>query len=212
MAEKLFKVVQLDDGSITVDAPASEFPEKGYFTFYDKSASARGECEPMRRHRRDTARVSGRQERPAILLAMMPGALPGASRSGYARDVARRAARRPSQRLRSTGGGAGARRGPGLYAARLPCWRESSRGCRAGERESSRAACRTLPRHAACRPIGGFSARSAYTLRARLLLFGVAGVKGHSFHKFTERHPYTKEHFSVRIGRGRADAASWCPL
>lgn len=44
MAEKIFKVVQLDDGSITVDAPASEFPEKGYFTLYDKSASAKGEC------------------------------------------------------------------------------------------------------------------------------------------------------------------------
>ena len=44
MAEKIFKVVQLDDGSITVDAPPSEFPEKGYFTLYDKSASAKGEC------------------------------------------------------------------------------------------------------------------------------------------------------------------------
>ncbi len=44
MAEKIFKVVQLDDGSITVDAPASEFPESGYFTLYDKSASAKGEC------------------------------------------------------------------------------------------------------------------------------------------------------------------------
>eukprot|EP00802_Teleaulax_amphioxeia_P004534 Tamp_04538.p1 GENE.Tamp_04538~~Tamp_04538.p1 ORF type:complete len:493 (-),score=130.97 Tamp_04538:1777-3138(-) len=42
MAEKIFKVVQLDDGSITVDAPPSEFPEKGYFTLYDKSASAKG--------------------------------------------------------------------------------------------------------------------------------------------------------------------------
>jgi hypothetical protein len=92
MAEKLFKVVQLDDGSITVDAPASEFPEKGYFTFYDKSASARGECEPMRRQRRDTARVSGRQERPSDPpgVAMMLGALPGARRSGYARQAAAR--------------------------------------------------------------------------------------------------------------------------
>ena len=113
MAEKLFKVVQLDDGSITVDAPASEFPEKGYFTFYDKSASARGECEPMRRHPRDTARVSGRQERPAILLAMVPGALPGARRSGYARQAAARE-----------------------RAADQACMQ---RGCRAGERAAAAA-------------------------------------------------------------------------
>jgi hypothetical protein len=44
MADPVFKVVQLDDGSITVEAPASAFPDKGYFTLYDKSASAKGEC------------------------------------------------------------------------------------------------------------------------------------------------------------------------
>lgn len=40
----MFKVVQLDDGSITVDAPASAFPDSGYFTLYDKAASAKGAC------------------------------------------------------------------------------------------------------------------------------------------------------------------------
>jgi len=43
MADPVYNVVQLDDGSITVDAPASAFPEKGYFTLYDKSAAAKGE-------------------------------------------------------------------------------------------------------------------------------------------------------------------------
>lgn len=42
MAAPVFKVVQLDDGSITVDAPASAFPDSGYFTLYDKAASAKG--------------------------------------------------------------------------------------------------------------------------------------------------------------------------
>ena len=42
MADPVYNVVQLDDGSITVDAPASAFPEKGYFTLYDKSATAKG--------------------------------------------------------------------------------------------------------------------------------------------------------------------------
>ena len=44
MAAPVFKVVQLDDGSITVDAPASAFPDSGYFTLYDKAASAKGAC------------------------------------------------------------------------------------------------------------------------------------------------------------------------
>jgi translation initiation factor 2 subunit 1 len=42
MSAPVYNVVQLDDGSITVDAPASAFPEKGYFTLYDKAAVAKG--------------------------------------------------------------------------------------------------------------------------------------------------------------------------
>jgi len=42
MAASVYNVVQLDDGSITVDAPESTFPEKGYFTLYDKAAAAKG--------------------------------------------------------------------------------------------------------------------------------------------------------------------------
>eukprot|EP00287_Rhodomonas_sp_CCMP768_P008180 CAMPEP_0196738580 /NCGR_PEP_ID=MMETSP1091-20130531/15883_1 /TAXON_ID=302021 /ORGANISM="Rhodomonas sp., Strain CCMP768" /LENGTH=433 /DNA_ID=CAMNT_0042082551 /DNA_START=106 /DNA_END=1410 /DNA_ORIENTATION=+ len=46
MADQTYKVVLLDDGSITVDAPASLFPETGYFTMYDTSAIAKG----MKKH------------------------------------------------------------------------------------------------------------------------------------------------------------------
>lgn len=50
MAEQTYNVISLDDGSITVDAPSSVFPEKGYFTMYDSSAVAKGMCLPnMRR-------------------------------------------------------------------------------------------------------------------------------------------------------------------
>jgi hypothetical protein len=144
MAEKLFKVVQLDDGSITVDAPASEFPEKGYFTLYDKSASARGECEPMRRQRRDTARVSGRQERPCDPpgVAMMPGALPG----GRHVTTSRTNARAPWSR-------------PACSAAAVPA------------REQPRCT-QTSPAACCVQAIGRFSVRSPYALRARLLLLG----------------------------------------
>jgi len=138
MAEKLFKVVQLDDGSITVDAPASEFPEKGYFTLYDKSASARGECEPMRRQRRDTARVSGRQERPCDPpgVAMMPGALPG----GRHVTTTRTNARAPWSR-------------PACSAAAVPA------------REQPRCT-QTSPAACCVQAIGRFSVRSPYALRA----------------------------------------------
>jgi len=44
MADPVYNVVQLDDGSITVDAPESAFPEKGYLTLYDKTGTAKGEC------------------------------------------------------------------------------------------------------------------------------------------------------------------------
>mmetsp|Transcript_29240 Transcript_29240/g.69436 ORF Transcript_29240/g.69436 Transcript_29240/m.69436 type:complete len:434 (+) Transcript_29240:144-1445(+) len=46
MAEQTYNVISLDDGSITVDAPSSVFPEKGYFTMYDSSAVAKG----LKRH------------------------------------------------------------------------------------------------------------------------------------------------------------------
>mmetsp|Transcript_45259 Transcript_45259/g.66387 ORF Transcript_45259/g.66387 Transcript_45259/m.66387 type:complete len:454 (+) Transcript_45259:115-1476(+) len=42
MADPVYNVVQLDDGSITVDAPESAFPEKGYLTLYDKTGTAKG--------------------------------------------------------------------------------------------------------------------------------------------------------------------------
>jgi hypothetical protein len=36
------KVCLLDDGSITVDCPLDKIPEKGYFTMFDGSQSAKG--------------------------------------------------------------------------------------------------------------------------------------------------------------------------
>mmetsp|Transcript_44366 Transcript_44366/g.90531 ORF Transcript_44366/g.90531 Transcript_44366/m.90531 type:complete len:436 (+) Transcript_44366:148-1455(+) len=40
--ETTYKVKLLDDGSITVEAPQSLFPDTGYFTMYDSSAAAKG--------------------------------------------------------------------------------------------------------------------------------------------------------------------------
>jgi len=42
MAGKVHKVVALDEGYLVVNAPLSEFPEKGYFTMYDQSAVPKG--------------------------------------------------------------------------------------------------------------------------------------------------------------------------
>jgi len=40
--ETTYKVVMLDDGSITVDAPSTVFPETGYFTLFDEAAYSKG--------------------------------------------------------------------------------------------------------------------------------------------------------------------------
>jgi hypothetical protein len=77
------------------------------------------------------------------------------------------------------------------------------RGCRPGERAAALHA--DLSRgvlRAGDWPL--FCAQPLRVARGSCCL--VAGVKGHSFHKFTERHPYTKEHFSVRIGFVPADS------
>lgn len=42
MAGKQYKVKVIDDGYLIVDAPLSEFREKGYFTMYDQTALLKG--------------------------------------------------------------------------------------------------------------------------------------------------------------------------
>ena len=42
MAGKQYKVMAIDEGYLVVDAPLSEFKEKGFFTMYDQTALPKG--------------------------------------------------------------------------------------------------------------------------------------------------------------------------
>ena len=46
MAGKQYKVVAIDDGYLVVDAPLSEFKDKGFFTMYDQTAMPKGTADP----------------------------------------------------------------------------------------------------------------------------------------------------------------------